>query len=137
MIALGVGFASRCTENELAAVVMAVLEEVPGLLDAHAGVARLAAPAHKRPAGLLEPVAGRVGLSPVYVTRDQLSAWQPATVTRSRLAEAAVGLPAVAEAAALAAAGPGARLLIPRRTAGPATCALALTDADHWITETP
>ncbi len=137
MIALGVGFASRCTGNELAAVVTAVLAEVPGLLDAHAGAGRLAAPAHKRHAGLLEPVARDLGLTPVYVTRDQLSVWQPATVTRSRLAEAAVGLPAVAEAAALAAAGPGARLCVPRRTAGPATCALALTDAENPITETP
>ena len=37
------------------------------------------------------------------------------------------GVPSVSEAAALAAAGPGARLLGPRVAVGPATCALAVT----------
>jgi cobalt-precorrin 5A hydrolase len=37
------------------------------------------------------------------------------------------GVPSVSEAAALAAAGPDARLIAPRVAVGPATCALAIT----------
>lgn len=48
-----------------------------------------------------------------------------ATVTESAASRSATGLGSVAEAAALDAAGPGARLLGPRRIAGGATCALA------------
>jgi cobalt-precorrin 5A hydrolase len=40
---------------------------------------------------------------------------------------AVAGVPSVSEAAALAAAGPGARLIAPRVAVGPATCALAAT----------
>jgi len=42
---------------------------------------------------------------------------------------ALAGVPSVAEAAALAAAGPDARLIVPRIAVGPATCALAETEA--------
>ena len=38
---------------------------------------------------------------------------------------ALAGVPSVAEAAALAACGPKARLILPRITVGPVTCALA------------
>jgi cobalt-precorrin 5A hydrolase len=38
---------------------------------------------------------------------------------------ALAGVPSVAEAAALAAAGPAARLIVARIAVGPATCALA------------
>jgi cobalt-precorrin 5A hydrolase len=40
-----------------------------------------------------------------------------------------MGVPCVAEAAALAAGGPAARLLVPRIAVGPATCALATSGA--------
>ena len=49
-----------------------------------------------------------------------------ACTTRSERVLAITGVPSVAEAAALAAAGPGARLLVPRVAVGPATCALAI-----------
>ena len=42
---------------------------------------------------------------------------------------ALAGVPSVAEAAALAAGGPDARLIVPRIAVGPATCALAATGA--------
>lgn len=48
-----------------------------------------------------------------------------AIVTPSLRASALTGTPSVAEAAALIAAGPGARLVIPRRTGRRCTCALA------------
>ncbi|XIK08888.1 cobalamin biosynthesis protein [Mesorhizobium sp. AaZ16] len=47
------------------------------------------------------------------------------TLTHSARSQAVAGTPSVAEAAALAAAGEGARLLGPRIVVGPVTCALA------------
>ncbi|MFC7530723.1 cobalamin biosynthesis protein [Actinoplanes sp. GCM10030250] len=54
-----------------------------------------------------------------------------------RAAEAAVGSPSVAEAAALLAAGPGARLIVPKRVFPGATVAVAVYLADgHSCTGT-
>jgi cobalt-precorrin 5A hydrolase len=53
------------------------------------------------------------------------------TATKSERVLLHTGVPSLAEAAALAAAGPAARLLAPRVCVGPATCALAQsTEAD-------
>ncbi|MEO0762475.1 MAG: cobalamin biosynthesis protein [Pseudomonadota bacterium] len=59
------------------------------------------------------------------ITKDDLAA--QVTLTQSSAAKAARGVGSVAEAAALAAAGPSARLLGPRVVSGDgmATCALA------------
>jgi cobalt-precorrin 5A hydrolase len=61
----------------------------------------------------------------VLVAPDDLVAVGTRTVTRSERVMAHMGVPSVAEAAALAAGGPLARLLAARRVVGPATCALA------------
>jgi cobalt-precorrin 5A hydrolase len=50
-------------------------------------------------------------------------------LTHSELSQARAGVPSVSEAAALAAAGAGARLLGPRIAVGPVTCALAISGA--------
>ena len=121
MIALGVGFNSRCREAELEALVAAALDEVD---DGGGGL--LATALWKRATGLIEPVAARLGLTPVYLDRETLRAQQAAVLTGSRAALAATGLHSVAEAAALAAAGPRARLVLPRRVHGDATCAAAV-----------
>ena len=49
--------------------------------------------------------------------------------THSRRVAGLMGVGSVAEAAALAAGGPAARLVVPRIVIGPATCALAETTA--------
>ena len=61
----------------------------------------------------------------VFVEDDALRAVQEFCVTRSVIVERAVGFASVAEAAALAAAGPGGRLVLRRVQRGGATCALA------------
>jgi cobalt-precorrin 5A hydrolase len=61
----------------------------------------------------------------VYVDRPALAQAQQRCLTRSSVAERLTGFGAVAEAAALAAAGPGAQLLGPRIVLDGATCALA------------
>ncbi|MDN3516459.1 cobalamin biosynthesis protein [Aquisalimonas lutea] len=137
MIALGVGFAGRCTVDELAALVVSVLAELEAEGWAVPPGGPIAAPERKRGAGLLEPVAARFGLSPVYVDHDRLQALQPAASSRSAAAVEATGLASVAEAAALAAAGGYPRLLVPRRARGPATCAAATDAAEQLQEETP
>ena len=63
----------------------------------------------------------------VVVPQADLEAAGARVVTRSERVLALMGVPSVAEAAALAAAGPASRLLGPRVAVGPATCALAIT----------
>jgi cobalt-precorrin 5A hydrolase len=66
------------------------------------------------------------GLKFVVVPQHDLEAAGARVVTRSARVQALTGVPSVAEAAALAAAGPASRLLGPRVAVGPATCALAV-----------
>jgi len=73
--------------------------------------------------------ASAIGVPLVLVPPGDLAAaWIRAT-TRSERVMALAGVPSVAEAAALAAGGPDARLIVPRIAVGPATCALAATEA--------
>ncbi len=69
--------------------------------------------------------ATSLGVPLVLVPRADLEAAGARTATRSERVVALMGVPSVAEAAALAAGGPAARLLAPRTAIGPATCALA------------
>ena len=66
------------------------------------------------------------GLKLVLVPQRDLEAAGARVVTRSERVLALTGVPSVAEAAALAAAGPASRLVGPRVAVGPATCALAV-----------
>jgi cobalt-precorrin 5A hydrolase len=61
----------------------------------------------------------------VLITQDALEEADLRTLTRSRRSMATLNVRSVAEAAALAAAGPHSRLLAPRVAVGPVTCALA------------
>ena len=67
------------------------------------------------------------GVKLVFVPQADLEAAASRILTHSERVLAATGVPSLSEAAALAAAGPGARLLAPRVAVGPATCALAVT----------
>ena len=125
MIALGVGFSSRCTAADLNALVDAVL----AASGSDPATARyLATTERKRGTGLLEAVAACTGLHAVYIDDAALQAWQTDTRHHSAAAATAVGVGSVAEAAALAALGAGAQLLVPRRSATAATCAAAIHD---------
>jgi len=93
------------------------------------GVSALAAPADKARAVCLTDLAAALSLPIRAVAAEDLSAI--ATPTQAPRVLAARGTGSVAEAAALAAAGPGARLLAPRHisTDRMATCAIATGDA--------
>jgi len=73
--------------------------------------------------------ASAIGVPLVLVDLGDLAAAGMRATTRSERVIALAGVPSVAEAAALAAAGPDARLIVPRIAVGPATCALAQTEA--------
>ena len=76
--------------------------------------------------GIAAAAAAR-GLKFVLVPQYDLEAAGARVITRSERVLALTGVPSVAEAAALAAAGPASRLLGPRVAVGPATCALAVS----------
>ncbi|TCP32758.1 cobalamin biosynthesis protein [Sphingomonas sp. BK235] len=84
---------------------------------------RLAAPADR--VALVAPLADALGLPLVAIAAEALAG--TVTPTRSAVSLAARGTGSVAEAAALHAAGPGARLIVPRLVSPDrrATCALA------------
>jgi cobalt-precorrin 5A hydrolase len=108
---------------------------VESLLDAFEGarkrVARgveagaISGPADKCAAPVFRALAAHTGLPVIAVADDDLAAQD--TWTKSHASRASRGTGSVAEAAALAAAGPGARLLGARQVSGDrlATCALA------------
>lgn len=116
MITAGVGFRASCTAAELERLILTALE------GRAAGI--LAAPVRKRGAPALE-AASRIGARLVLVGDPALAAVQPLCLTRSDAARRATGHGSIAEACALAASGPGARLLAPRIASASATCALA------------
>ena len=75
-------------------------------------------------AGIVAAAAAR-GVQLVLIAQDALEAADAHTLTRSARSMDTLNVHSVAEAAALAAAGPNARLLAPRVAVGPVTCALA------------
>jgi cobalt-precorrin 5A hydrolase len=79
--------------------------------------------------GLVE-AAGRLGLSLIFLPREALREQAPFIRTRSAAAESRFGVPSVAEAAALAGAGPNAVLIVARIAGNGATCAIAITRDD-------
>ena len=102
------------------------VESLAGALDAaggETGVERLATVAEK--AEGLAPLSGRLGLPVVGVPREALVKAEVATLSEASLA--AWGTGSVAEASALVAAGPGARLVVTRHVSpdGRSTCAIA------------
>ncbi len=75
----------------------------------------------------LADAAHRLGARLVFLPRERLAEVSDRAVTRSARVTDLLGLPSVAEAAALAGAGPGAVLAGPRLARNGVTCALAWT----------
>jgi cobalt-precorrin 5A hydrolase len=71
--------------------------------------------------------ASAMGVPLVVIPPADLATAGTRATTRSERVIALVGVASVAEAAALAAGGPAARLIAPRIAVGPATCALAVS----------
>jgi len=146
MAVIGIGTTSRVTVEDVLAIIGHAKQKLrhreaasatvaihesndeldPGLLRvarSHGEQLRVLA-ALDRPAinAVLEDAARLASLDAVFIPLDGLAAAAPFCVTHSEKSMKTYGIPSVAEAAALAAAGPQARLLIPR-FCGPNTTA--------------
>jgi cobalt-precorrin 5A hydrolase len=76
----------------------------------------------------VQDAAQQLGIECHAIAHPRLRRAAENTITRSGASIAATGLASLSEAAALAAAGPKARLLGPRVAVGPVTCALATSE---------
>jgi cobalt-precorrin 5A hydrolase len=122
MIVAGVGCRKGAGAAEIEAAIAAALDRV-GLSIAAVGVVATSAAKGSEPG--IAAAATSIGVPLVLVAQDDLAVAGARAATRSERVLALAGVPSVAEAAALAAGGPAARLIAPRIAVGPATCALA------------
>jgi len=125
MIVAGIGCRRGAGAPDIEAAVRAALTRANVATDALDAVATLAA---KGAEPGIQAAAKKLGVSVLLVAEADLLAAGERTQTRSERVRALIGVPSVAEAAALAAAGPTARLIGPRLVIGSATCALAASD---------
>ncbi len=126
MIVAGIGCRRGTSAAAIAAAIEAAIERA-GLAQSAIDAIATAAMKHDEPG--IAAAADSLGVRLVVVPQPELAMADSRVATHSdRVAELS-GVGSVAEAAALAAGGPGARLLVPRVVVGPATCALASTDA--------
>lgn len=124
MIVAGIGCRKGTSAQDVEAALSAALNGAGAPPRAVDAIATSAAKANE--AGIVEVARAR-GLKFIAVAQAELEAAAERGVTKSARVLALTGVPSVAEAAALAAAGPAARLLVPRVAVGTATCALALS----------
>ncbi len=122
MIVAGIGCRQNCHADEIVRLVEAALLQVSA---PRAALAALAAPAFKEEATAPREAATALGLPLLLIGDADLKSAEPRAVTKSTAALKATGLASVAESAALAAAGNGATLLLPRIKGQGVTCALA------------
>jgi cobalamin biosynthesis protein CbiG len=126
MIVAGIGCRRGAGAGDVEAAIRAALERAgvdPANLKAIAtGSAKAAEPG-------IAATAAMFGLKIVPIGDAELKAAGARVVTRSDRVLALTGVPSLAEAAALAAAGPSSRLIGSRLVVGAATCALARSGA--------
>jgi cobalt-precorrin 5A hydrolase len=126
MIVAGVGCKRGAPAPDIEAAIGAALERAGVGANALDCIATIAA---KNGEAGIAAAAAKLGVTLVLVQDAELQAASDRTATRSDRVLALTGVPSVAEAAALAAAGPAARLIMPRLVVGAATCALAASEA--------
>jgi len=126
MIVAGVGCRRGAPASDIEAAIRASLAHANVAASALDAVATIAS---KSTESGIKAAAGRLGVAFVLVSEADIKAATERIETRSARVLTLIGVPAVAEAAALAAAGPAARLISPRLVMGTATCALAASGA--------
>jgi cobalt-precorrin 5A hydrolase len=119
----GIGCKAGASAGEIEAAIAAALSRAG---HSAATLTALATSLAKSAEPGIVAAAAAHGLELVVVPQHDLAAASARVVTRSERVLALTGVPSVAEAAALAAAGAASRLLGPRVAVGPATCALAI-----------
>lgn len=118
MIAIGIGANSRAEQHDFAMALDSARRD--------AGVADIVATFEAAAfAPQVQEAACRVSLSYCAVTLDSMRARNDDCLTRSERSLSLFGVASMAEAAALAGAGSGSRLIFPRRIIGNITIAAA------------
>ena len=121
-LAIGIGCRRDCSAAAIAGLVEAAVAKVPGGARAEKALFTIA---HKRSQACMAEAAVLLGAKLHFLPADALEAAMPHVQTLSKRAKSLFGVGSVAEAAALAGAGPGARLIVLRMAANGATCAIA------------
>ena len=125
MIVVGVGCRRGTSAAEIETAIAAALAQA-GLANHALDLLATAAFKGDEP-GIVAAAAAR-GVDLILVAQPDLER-AGGRATHSRRVAELTGVGSVAEAAALAAGGPAARLMVPRLVIGPATCALARAEA--------
>ena len=121
MIIAGVGCRRGASATEIEAAVAHALAECKLAANALGLIASAETKADE--AGIVDAAAA-LGAQLVLVSQAALMEASERVITKSERVQELIGIPSVAEAAALAAGGTNARLLAPRIIVGPVTCAL-------------
>lgn len=122
-LAIGLGLRRGATAQAIVALVSRALERA----GEPAGEAALFTVAGKEAQAALHEAAAMLGLPLAFLPRAALASQSGAAITRSDRVVALFGVPSVAETAALAGAGAGSALIVPRMTADGVACAIART----------
>jgi cobalt-precorrin 5A hydrolase len=122
VIVAGIGCRKGASAAEIDAALDTALERAGRPL---ARIDLMATSAKKGDEAGIAAVAAARGLRLTLVAQPDLETASARGATWSARVLALAGVPSVAEAAALAACGPKARLILPRIVVGPVTCALA------------
>jgi cobalt-precorrin 5A hydrolase len=126
VIVAGIGCRKGASAAEIEAALDTALERAGRPL---ARIDLIATSAAKSNEPGISAAAAARGLRLASVAQSDLETAGARAATWSARVLALAGVPSVAEAAALAAAGARARLILPRIVVGPVTCALAETEA--------
>ena len=122
VIVAGVGCRKGAAAAEVEAAITAALARCGLAADA---LALIATSISKGAEEGIADAASALGVPVALVPQRDLEDAGRRTATKSERVLLRTGVPSLAEAAALAAAGPAPRLIAPRVAVGPATCALA------------
>lgn len=125
MIAIGVGCRKGCASDAIVAIVRRALAAARGG-ETQASLFTLT---EKRGEPGLADAAQALNMPLVFLEAATLREASARVATRSERVMRLFGLPSVAEAAALAGAGPKSVLVVPRISAAGATCAIAIEDS--------
>jgi cobalt-precorrin 5A hydrolase len=126
MIVAGIGCRRGAAAPDIEAAIRAALASA-GI--AAAALEAIATATAKGAEPGIAATAAKLGLRVVLIPDAELKTAGTRMATRSDRVLALTGVPSLAEAAALAAAGPSSRLIASRLVVGAATCALARSDA--------
>jgi cobalt-precorrin 5A hydrolase len=128
MIAAGIGCKRGAPASDIKAAIGAALAHARIGADALDVIATIEA---KSAETGIRAAVETFGVSLVVVPELELIAANGRVETHSERATALAGVGSVAEAAALAAAGPASKLIVPRLIVGVATCALAASPPER------